>query len=532
MHHCLDVAAAREWMLIQADRATLEFLPDLALELSALTDEAMDARNRISVLEELRPAIWRRLAEFERDQLGRAMPFNEAETARWQSYIEAWSHLLAAYMRSLADADNGEPGVVGLAPLLMQRVVRQAVQLAIASYRAYQPLERDLWTLIHEQLRRAEKAGLLDVSVADPTLSMDARGTLAEACLHLLLLDFSDPYAMPPAQLALASQWMERLARLARFSLESVPHGQAGFLVLKLDEPQGLRLVASAPDPADPRSGAPRFVDISAANEQVKRLLAKIHLGIPPSDLYLGEHCTRDEAEALLMRLHRRWRATRRRSHPRRATKEPAKVALGLQAIHRYLVQMTLGDLPLVTAPWHRLPDVDDGDSPAQTNESADGPGNSDTTPLLALSESQIVDQSPSGIGLLQSADHPVRLRLHQLLALTGSRELLLGSVRWLSIDPQAGLRFGVRLIAGRPSPVRLVASSTESGSYERALLLPAMPSLDQVECLVIPVGVYWPARPLKLWTEAGVGGARDVALGERLECGADFERVSFTFVR
>lgn len=484
--------AVRAALLAGSELAVPERVERLCEELTALAEEGIEARERLTALEELRAPLWQALVAYEQQQLARALPFSREELQRWRRYIEAWSLLLAAYLRALEDVDRGLDGVTGLGPLVIQRVVRHAVQVAVACFRAYQPVEPALWTLVHEHLRRAEKTGVTELAVADSTLSMEAHGTVLGAWLHLLLLDFCDPYGFSPAQLTLASRWTERLARLARLSLEPVAHGQAGFLVVDLAQGSGMQLRDRAAAPGSAGEGALRYVDLAGSRDQVKRLLAKLRLGMAPAELYLGADCTREEAEQVLERIARRWRTRQRRSHPRRPADEAVRVASGLPAIHRCLSQIAQGQ-PLEA--------------------------------LAGLSESRLVDQSPSGLGLTQP-EGGLRLRCLQLIALVGARELVLGSVRWLTVDGQSGLRFGVRVIGTRARAARLQTSATEPGSFDLALWLPEMPALAEPASLVAAPGTFFPDRELRF--SLGEEDPVLLRLERLLEAGSDFERISY----
>ena len=531
MTYCVDLASTKAFLASLDGHAPGDALRELCSELGALAEgeSVAAALARLEILEELRVPSWVRLATFERDHLARVLPFTAEETVRWRLYIEAWSLLLAAYLRLLADADQGDAAMAGLTPLLVQRVVRQAGQVAVASYRAYQGVAPDLWLLAHEHLRRAEKAGWADLQVIDTTLTLDGLGTVQEAWLHLVLLDFSDPYAMAAPQLALVNRWLERLVRHVPLSLEPLAHGTNGFLVARLDAPAGLRLMPAAPDPALPDAGSPRFVGLSALREHVRRLVAKLQLDISPEDLYLGESCSREDALVLLERLANRWRASSKRTLPRRPVNAPARMALGLTAIHRLLGQRAL------QSAWGEVPSAVGQPMPARALGSALAPDEEAlvesqdvTSPLFSLLETQIVDQSPNGLGLLQTGEGAGRLRCHQLVALLTDRELLLGSVRWLSMDPGLGLRFGFKVITGVARPVRLLTSSTDEGSYERALLLPEMLALGEPASLITPPGVYFSNRLLRLWSDPASAQAQWIELEERLQMGSDFERVRF----
>ena len=478
-------------------------VPDLLAllnrELSGLGDDALEAADRLDRLEILLPTLWLTLTAYEQLHLARTLPFTETDMGRWRVYIETWSLALAGYLQCLADADQGAAGMQGQQALLLQRIVRLATQVAVACFRAYQPVEPALWSLLHEHIERAEQGGSLDQQIPDTTLSQTPCGSVTDAWLQLLLLEFCDPYGFSPTQLMLASRWMEKLARIARLSREPVAHGNAGYAVVALDRSAGLTLLPEVPDIPEagfPRHSKLRFVNLGPAREQIKRLLAKLRLGIAPEDLQLGADCTRDDAEMVLERIYRRWRTSRRRVHPRRNSDEPVRVAFGLAGVARYIDHLARGLAP------------DD---------------------VEGLGESRLVDQSPNGIGLIHG-ENGLRLRCQQLIALAGRRELLLGSVRWLSVDPRAGLRYGVRVISARPKVARIQTSATEVGTEEAALWLPDIPGIDEPVSLLVPPGTYFADRVLMLWI--GDGEGEEIQLDRVLEVGSDFERVSFKPVR
>ena len=116
-----------------------------------------------------------------------------------------------------------------------------------------------------------------------------------------------------------------------------------------------------------------------------------------------------------------------------------------------------------------------------------------------------------------------------QLLALCphdGAR-FLLAQVKWLMQEKGGGLISGVRALPGIPFAVAarpLDRNTGGDGKYQRAFLLPAVPSVNAEQSLVVPQGWFRADRIIELFTD----GAWRVRLVHVLDDGSDFDRVSF----
>jgi len=111
-------------------------------------------------------------------------------------------------------------------------------------------------------------------------------------------------------------------------------------------------------------------------------------------------------------------------------------------------------------------------------------------------------------------------------LQVTGTQNPLLASVRWAVVRGN-GVEIGVQMIPGQPEALAVAAkiAGAKNMSYERALLLPAIAALKETSTLIIPQGWFEPGRIVELHD----GKTQNIRLGQPLERGRDFDRVTFS---
>jgi hypothetical protein len=139
----------------------------------------------------------------------------------------------------------------------------------------------------------------------------------------------------------------------------------------------------------------------------------------------------------------------------------------------------------------------------------------------------QIKDESASGLRLERvEAGAGSRVVLNQLLGiqLAEGKPFLLGTIKWLSVSTDFGLRIGVQILPGVPQGIAIKPSGPNAAEpFAQGFLLPAFAPLQAPETLVVPVGWFKPKREMEIADRQG-----RVRLAELIDRGADFERVSF----
>ena len=116
-----------------------------------------------------------------------------------------------------------------------------------------------------------------------------------------------------------------------------------------------------------------------------------------------------------------------------------------------------------------------------------------------------------------------------QLIALCppDGEQFFLAQTSWLMQEREGGLIAGVDALPGMPQPIAARtrdADGSPPGKYQPAFLLPAIPSVQGEQSLVLPVGWYRPGRVVELYTDR----AWQVRLLQVLDDGSDFERTAF----
>mgnify|MGYP003613864421 CR=1 FL=1 len=117
-----------------------------------------------------------------------------------------------------------------------------------------------------------------------------------------------------------------------------------------------------------------------------------------------------------------------------------------------------------------------------------------------------------------------------QLLAICphDGERFFLAQTTWLMQEKGGGLIAGVKALPGIPSAIAarpLEPTQGQSGKYERAFLLPDIPSHGIEATLVLPQGWFRPARIIELHSS---DGATQIKLRHIIDDGPDFERLSF----
>ena len=140
----------------------------------------------------------------------------------------------------------------------------------------------------------------------------------------------------------------------------------------------------------------------------------------------------------------------------------------------------------------------------------------------------EVVNQSANGFRLVRSISGK-KVAHGQLLALCpqDSDRFLLAKTTWLMQEKGGGLIAGIMVLPGIPTAIaaRPIEQTGERiGKYDRAFLLPTVPSVEAEQSLVLPKSWFRPERTIELHAD----GTWQVRLLHLLDDGPDFERVSF----
>jgi hypothetical protein len=430
--------------------------------------------------------------------------------ALWDAFSTGYRHCVQAIIDKTG---NLSVSLVG------QRVLWCTGQKIVNYYEAYQDIEEEDWRLLHGVYALVEERGQMKQEVPHP----DYKGretTCMETYAQVLLLDLANPSKLTPRQIELISLWLERWTKKISIGRTVADAGEGGApLVVDLEGSGG-----ASHKPVEGASA--RMVDISDLRADLRKRAALLRKGETPAELGLGEDVTAALADSMLVMLHRRWcEEQQARAHPRHGASGTAKMAFGLAAIH-YAVTGRGFKVRPTARPISTKEHMEIATLGRLATRQDDEPV---AAPDVVLETWQIKDESASGLRL-ERVDPGAgsRVVLNQLLGiqLADGKPFLLGTIRWLSVSTDFGLRIGVQILPGVPQGIAVKPSGPNANAAEpftQGFLLPAFAPLQAPETLVIPVGWFKPKREMEIADRPG-----RVRLSELIDRGADFERVSF----
>ncbi len=440
------------------------------LNRSRLSDE-----DRLRLIEIYYPSIKTLLEELGHEFTGASLPLpakaREAAALAREMLIET------SYAYKLALLDKSVKGGLfsakrSSAALPIGRAIFILSEILTTSYRSYNPTPAGVWYEIHQLYRHASQEGLLDTP---PDSNSDTPHLVYKKAL---LLALADPY---------------HLVHDAQDSVQRVVHDNATHLVLQNYVPDaampGLFSVNSLSD-MPPRPVALQQAERDRTHDLVLQtfgLVQRIDQLAAQADLATRSGVVRPRDSGHLRRLSQLWSAPPKRIFRRSATQASVQICFGLKATHYFVGAET------------KVRDA----LPA-SNESL-----LDTMKMAALQlssswetftfyECDLINQSAGGLKLRRDGTNTPDLGVGEIVGVRqssfGGQSLgvSVGSVRWVqSDDDDESMEFGIQMLAPKADAVSLASAIDIHGKTQGAMLLPAIPALQQSESLVTPPGMY-----------------------------------------
>lgn len=504
----------REWInsLHLANPAQVQ--AQLAEQVDRLNRYALEAGERLRLLELLREPVAFVQAETAKRFVARPLPLASQEQAAFDANIALWQAMCAGYQHCIEAALDGDPAVLSDVVRIVQRALwalnGEQLDLCRASYE----LGPSYWRRLHGTFAVGEQLGAADQPVGD--LLIESRGTTAHAAyVFALLLHAASPYELSARQLNLVQRWLLRWSK--KVKLRTTAPQEFKFPPLVVD--------VSGDRPASQGAaveGNLRWLDVDGLAHSIKKRISALHKGAAPAALGLGEDCSQPDCEMLLRHIYERCcKGSVLRSQTRRPGGGSCKLVAGFEAIYYFIAGRLF-----------QQPQVEDFSKRQRDEIALFGQRAKRFEETYAqehgfrLEDWEMPDESPSGMRLTRPlAEDATRIALGQLLAVQppGSSSLRLGVVRWRTAA-ETELRIGVRLLAGTPHPATVCATGLTSVVGPRCrpgFLLPAVEALNQAPSIVFPAAAFRADRVVELTADQ----VEQVRLTRIVERGHDFDR-------
>ncbi len=472
------------------------------LTLQELNRLQTDVKNRIGILEALRPTVYFLCQALSRHYLGQPiiLPEKAAKVATLAQAMQ--NHLAIGYKIACVELieSKQDPEQQKLLALALHRSITDLGASYLRCCQLYLNPPQHLWHELHNLFLLAQRAVSTQRTITDPIHTLVPSTGIDDAYLQVMLLATCRPYQLRQQDIVLtyniSELWTERVRMRVRTSED--------------------RLYVFNPDSDCPPMYASQAKNI--ANGPLQALVLD-DLVSRLQDLLLahkGNITGKQGEEALspelLRHLIHAWGDLSERSFKRSSQQGILNVCVGMSATHYFLAGARsfedtlqqhsseryidrLQSLQTKADPWSGA--YKDQNRPGDILGDIEFSGNKtqNQTPQHHLYSTQIVNTSPGGYGLAWLGETPVNVRNGEVIGLQPGidEHISIGVIRWLRQLPGLKAEFGVEILSPRAEAcaVKIVRKTGETSDFLRAIILPELNSIGKPMTVLVPNIVF-----------------------------------------
>lgn len=450
-----------------------------------------DDKLRLELLELFRLPLAQLSVELTKQYIGLPLPLSEkyrniAEQNR-QLQIEMANGYKRAVLGLSSVPANGarEQAIRALA---IQRALRCLTNVLAVSYHTYSPCPVGAWKEIHALYAHAEDQGLIELEIKDPLNAAVPACSVSHAYKQALLLDFSDPYHLPPRMVDWAHHYLDRWAPLAQLgAATSAYQPTCQFLIDRDNDHAGIAYTAGTV-PEDPKRY--RLLNTIELARQAHAQLTQLASGEMPPAEGLRENFFRECGQDLPRRLIAAWGVNPQRAFRRSpAADRQVEIAIGMDRINYWI---NGGKKFVVSSTFV-------GPISQRTQLASEEIRHKDIQiPGRELSTWDIHDESAGGLALSKSGNIHLHIHVGDLLISRtpgDGNPWSVGVIRWVRSTGSSNIEIGIQHLAPSADPVviKTVNENGKESDFLPALLLPEIKPLKQPQTLVTHRGVFKP---------------------------------------
>ena len=519
-----DAESCAQW-LKQLQLTNLQLAHSLLLtQLTQFTRFAMRGQERLNTLELLRDTVHYVQNDYAKKLIAKSLPLNENEMIIFFAIVHLWQAMAIGYQRCLQAYMAGDKQLDNRAALLCQRCLLYS-GLAIAEHlRTGHEFDAKLWHQLHALYGFAEEQALLQKEVPEPLNASRPSSSCHHIYVKTLLTCYARTAELSRSQLLMVDFWLSAWSNAVPIELSyAISKGDAPPLALDIAGTQGLQPVKLVT-----HSRSMRYVAMVPLSKLIRVKTIMLQQGKTPAEVELGDHGNTQECIELLIFLHQCWcEDYSTRFTVRAPSSQHAELCYKPENIYAHLSGRAFKQIAqsVVTS------------SIAQKQIETYGRVLQDSPPSrvgtgFPLETWQFENESILGAKLIRVDTQGERLTHKQLLAMrVGDAEIfMLGVTTWVTMTRTGQLRIGVRYLPGVVQAVGLRMTHASRAAGDNAapgFLLQAVPALQSPPSLIIPRNWFQPGRVVEI--QQMNGEKQSATMGFSVECGIDYERVSFT---
>jgi hypothetical protein len=478
---------------------------------------------RLQLLELFRYPVNQISLELAKQYIGQPLPLAEKHKTIAELNRQLQMEMANGYKRLVLNraAKAGDRKELTMTALTIQRAIRCLTDVLAVSYQTYSPDPPETWKEIHALYTHAETLKLADVEMDDPLNKTLPRSKTSHVYKQALLLDFSDPFHLPPRMIGRVQHYLDRWASLAQLTdVAPTYNPTCQFLIDRENDRAGI--VYSAEIPLDGHSPPYRLLNTVELARLAHAQLTLLKNGQPLPPEGLQENFYQENGQDLLKRVISAWGVNPQRSFRRsHRSGHQVDIAVGLDAINYWINggrKFVVSSTFVGPMPQRSLLGIEEKKTAAARMSERE------------YSTWDVEDESAGGLALSKHGQINVPVHVGDLVI---SRPPGIGSawsvgvIRWVKSTASANVDIGIQHLApnAEPAVIKTVSEKKIESDFLPALLLPEIKPLKQPQTLITQRGICKPG--VEIFMDNGYRLSR-IAPTRIIETSHSFEQFCF----
>lgn len=482
---------------------------------------------RLTCVELMRDKSAFLLAEQRSRYAGKTVPLTTTEYAAWNVSRNLIAEMEAGYRRCWQDAASASAELGDHAALIIQRIIRYiGLQMLIAGF-IYRRFDSALWMRLHLQWLEAESRGLTEKRVKDSVGSIDGNSSILQAYTAVLFGQLGNIHELMPRQIDFVDAVLKRFGHKVTVSRD-VPLAQSGSGSAPVCAVDLLASAGAGFPPPAALSEHTRVLDVGELSRSLRRRIKKLAEGGEPGTMDLPAEWTANDARDQLLRLHHLWCEGGTARVPAVVPEEQdAILAFGITETH-FILSGNMFEQPGVNRELTRQ-ELSDIAMFGKVSEATIRARYADFN--YGTETWRIIDESRGAFRVMRPTNSPRGVAIGKLIGMKVNKggAFYLGVIREIVEETEGNITVTIAMLPGKPEATAVRASDAVGrgiASYTQGFRMPPMEALQIPESLIVPSGLAQKGRGIDIY-HPDHGSAKKVVLGDFLERGVDFDRIT-----
>lgn len=451
-----------------------------ALNSAKLADDA-----RIKLLDLYRASAQMLTPSLQQLYVGRPLPLHEKHKQAANLQRELFTELANGYKRALLDMGSRRIsfGANKLLPLAIARSIESLGAMLDVYYETYRPSPTDVWFELNQLYWYAARQNLHEQAIAE-----DSKVSVNQLFKQVLLIALADPYRLHQGQLGEVKNYLAGFAKQAELQPLGKAENTHGLFLVRLDGDKPPKALAHHAGVTDARTDI--ILNTIPLARTAHQQLQEMDSGVPLKKIGLPEAARQPGYREMLKRLIKQWGIAPKRIFNRTPVQADLFVCGGISSLHHVLNQAGASSAPdvetevMITV---QVPDPAQATGAYQTYNCANW---------------QVLNESAGGVALSKDPASAAKIKVGDIISLPSSNDEGTGVaiVRWMQSTTDNHLELGAQMLAPQAEAIVIKpVIAAADALFQPALLLPAVPALNQPECMVAARGSFQPMREFEV---------------------------------